>query len=493
MEPSAPRTFISYSHDSTEHEELVLRFAQRLRKDGIDAQIDQYVGGRPPGGWPRWMLDKLDWADFVLLICTETYYRRFRGHEQSDMGKGVDWEGQLITLEIYNAKSRTTKFVPIIFAPRDKEFIPEPLSDQFYCLDSEHRYQELYGLLTGQAGVPLPELGPAKAIPRKGIEPMTFGGQTEKSPSIGKLDEVPDRLPRKPTSGDEITPGANQDGPFKDDASNQDRRKEIALYALISLISFLCGVVLLGLMIWKAELLSRLGLAGNLYYLVLLPMGLAAAGFLFGVLRSYARYSGKQLGGMLELGGPIIGFLLVLILGFVLVKPATTFPFTVYVQGKGGPSDIVLKNSGYVLLDLGGYRQPQPIGAEGQAYFPAIPPTFRGQEVPIVLESDAFELSDPKQKCRLDGSSIYLPVQRKAGHLSGRVQDENGNPLEGAKIGVAGLSTTTDSAGHFEFVIPGDRLKAELDLTASAAGYVTKHYNAVPNASELVIPLARAP
>jgi hypothetical protein len=55
-------------------------------------------------------------------------------------------------------------------------------------------------------------------------------------------------------------------------------------------------------MIWKADLLGRLGLTGNLFYIVLLPMGLAAAGSLFGVVRSYARYSGKQLGGMLELG-----------------------------------------------------------------------------------------------------------------------------------------------------------------------------------------------
>jgi hypothetical protein len=36
--------------------------------------------------------DKLDWADFALLICTETYYRRFRGHEQSDKGK--EWIGK---------------------------------------------------------------------------------------------------------------------------------------------------------------------------------------------------------------------------------------------------------------------------------------------------------------------------------------------------------------------------------------------------------------
>jgi hypothetical protein len=40
---------------------------------------------------------------------------------------------------------------------------------------------------------------------------------------------------------------------------------------MISLISFLCGMVLFGLMIWNADL-------RNLYYLVLLPMGLAAAG-----------------------------------------------------------------------------------------------------------------------------------------------------------------------------------------------------------------------
>jgi hypothetical protein len=63
MAPSPPRVFISYSHDSTEHKELVLRFAQRLRKDGVNAQIDQFVRGRPTEGWPRWMLDKLDWAE----------------------------------------------------------------------------------------------------------------------------------------------------------------------------------------------------------------------------------------------------------------------------------------------------------------------------------------------------------------------------------------------------------------------------------------------
>lgn len=310
----------------------MLRFAQRLRKDGIDAQIDQYVKGKPPGGWPRWMLDRLDWADFVLLVCTETYYRRFRGHEQPDLGKGVDWEGQLITLEIYNAKSRTLKFVPVVFRSEDRAFVPEPLSDHSYLLDSEDRYHELYSLLTGQAGVPPPELGPAKELPTKHVEPLTFGGHAERSAGSEERHERHGSLlgTAQPSRENGGVPSA------KGDSSNRERQMEIVLYALISLISFLCGVGVLSLMIWNAPLLTRLGLAGNLYYLVLLPMGLAASGFLFGVFHSYARYSGKQLGGTLQLGGPLVAFLLVVILGFVLVKPVTTFPLTVYVHGKGG-------------------------------------------------------------------------------------------------------------------------------------------------------------
>jgi len=141
------------------------------------------------------MLDKLDWADFVLLICTETYYRRFRGHEEPGTGKGVDWEGQLITLELYQAKSRTTKFVPVIFASQNEEFIPEPLRDHPYRLDSEDSYRELYAFLTGQAGVPLPELGVAKTLPRNEIEPMRFESSKEQGRSMGKLNGVPDLPP----------------------------------------------------------------------------------------------------------------------------------------------------------------------------------------------------------------------------------------------------------------------------------------------------------
>jgi hypothetical protein len=64
-------------------------------------------------------------------------------------GKGADWEGNLITLEIYNKKSRTKKFVPVLFKSGDETFIPEPLGGQnCYVLDSEEKYD----LLIEQAG-----------------------------------------------------------------------------------------------------------------------------------------------------------------------------------------------------------------------------------------------------------------------------------------------------------------------------------------------------
>lgn len=83
--------FISYSHDSPEHRERGLGLSERLRLDGLKTVLDQYVNGSPEQTWPRWMLDEVEAADRVLVVCTETYYRRFRGHEEAGKGKDVLW------------------------------------------------------------------------------------------------------------------------------------------------------------------------------------------------------------------------------------------------------------------------------------------------------------------------------------------------------------------------------------------------------------------
>jgi hypothetical protein len=84
--PRAPRVFISYSHDSVRHRERVLRLSERLRGDGIDASIDQYVKGTPDATWPRWTLDQVDRAGFVLVVRTEAYYRGLHGSRAPTSG-----------------------------------------------------------------------------------------------------------------------------------------------------------------------------------------------------------------------------------------------------------------------------------------------------------------------------------------------------------------------------------------------------------------------
>ncbi len=94
--------FISYSHDSPEHADRVLALAERLRSDGIDATIDQYETS-PPEGWHRWTDRHIRDATFVLMVCSEIYYRRVMGEERTGTGLGVRWEGNLIYQHFYDA------------------------------------------------------------------------------------------------------------------------------------------------------------------------------------------------------------------------------------------------------------------------------------------------------------------------------------------------------------------------------------------------------
>src|SRR5438128_5623010 len=128
------------------------------------------------------MLDQLDAANFVLVICTGPYYRRFRGHEEPGKGKGGDWEGALITQEIYDSRSRTLKFVPVLFSPEDQKFIPEPLrSINYFALTSEAEYQALYDSLLEQGGVEPGPIGKVKARSRRKGNPLTFKAETASS------------------------------------------------------------------------------------------------------------------------------------------------------------------------------------------------------------------------------------------------------------------------------------------------------------------------
>lgn len=162
MSTPNPRVFISYSHDSDSHRSNIIDLANVLRRNyGIDAWLDAFVESTPPASWPNWMYDEVEKADFVLLVCTETYARRFRGHEDSPgIGLGVRWEGAIITSSLYFAQSDHVKFIPVVVNGEDRRHIMAPLSVTSMYVVGDENGRNLDPLVAHLLGRPLVEPSP---------------------------------------------------------------------------------------------------------------------------------------------------------------------------------------------------------------------------------------------------------------------------------------------------------------------------------------------
>lgn len=155
-----PRVFISYSQDSDAHKQRVLALTQALRGDGIDAIIDQFVD-HPAQGWPRWMVDELAAAQFVLLVVSDGYRKKAEDQVARGSGLGVKWESHLTIQEIYDADARNEKFIPVLLEGVSDAAIPQVLRAWTYYRWPEHNEALLRRLLAQPKVIPAP-LGPPK-------------------------------------------------------------------------------------------------------------------------------------------------------------------------------------------------------------------------------------------------------------------------------------------------------------------------------------------
>lgn len=169
-----------------------MQLSNRLRTEGIGCNIDQYETS-PHEGWPRWMTNQIEEADFVLVVCTEKYEKRYKGKEEAGTGLGAKWEGAIITQELYDSVANN-KFIPIAFSSNDSLYIPVILkSATYYELTTEEVYDELYARLTSQTLVPKPPIGELRQLTPRSLHPF-------ESTSSEKLDSTEDK--QKPDIGE---------------------------------------------------------------------------------------------------------------------------------------------------------------------------------------------------------------------------------------------------------------------------------------------------
>jgi ketosteroid isomerase-like protein len=169
------RVFLSYSHDDKEHCDRVLALAQQLRRDGIDAELDQFHQDELLH-WPRWCEDRMrpENSDYVLCVCSREYRDRVEGRAPADVGKGVFWEGTMLYNALYDQKGHNPRFIAVLLTHAEEAHVPQILNgynrfrlSSFELTDPGSDYAGLYRLLSGQRG----SRSSAQAQPKK-LEPL---------------------------------------------------------------------------------------------------------------------------------------------------------------------------------------------------------------------------------------------------------------------------------------------------------------------------------
>lgn len=124
-----PRVFISYAHDTPEHEEAVRRFYELLRVDcGIDAIFDR-VAAQSPRDWTVWMGRTMAEVDFVLAVVSPHYRAAADAELAPDVRRGAQWETRLLREEFNrNEPSARARILPVVLPGAGVDDIPAWMS-----------------------------------------------------------------------------------------------------------------------------------------------------------------------------------------------------------------------------------------------------------------------------------------------------------------------------------------------------------------------------
>lgn len=161
-----------------------------------------------------------------------------------------------------------------------------------------------------------------------------------------------------------------------------------------------------------------------------------------------------------------------------------TFTATVFVHGKRGTDERILKNQGQVLLGLRGNEMPSSINEKGEATFKEIPGAFAGKRVPIrINHPQPYRATRPDSLYRLEASAaIYVEVALEGtNRLFGKVMDfDTEQWLDSVRVSVENIATFTDEYGWFELFLPEDKQRKFQRVSFYKAGYKIEELDSIP-------------
>jgi len=191
------------------------------------------------------------------------------------------------------------------------------------------------------------------------------------------------------------------------------------------------------------------------FFFLLILLGLISGGFLFGALRSRSKYTGKAYGGTVELGGPVVVLVMVVLLGYRFKPTESSFSLTVNVFGAGGANPTI--GNGTLTAYYGNAHVVKQI-SDGQVILNEIPRELRGEEIRLLPLIEGYSGKELKTAIPPDNSPLNLYVEKVADAvtISGIVLSRKGTVVRDATVVVAdGLARgSTDKFGNFRLTVP---------------------------------------
>jgi len=180
-----PQVFISYSHDTPEHKQWVLKLASDLRRNGVDAVVDQW-NLSPGDDIAVFMEQGLTSAERVVVVCTEGYVQRANNGQG-----GVGYEKMIVTAELIDNLG-TKKFIPIV-RNAGKPAVPTFLGYRLYIdFEDDSKYPSMLDALIREIHhAPDPEKPPIGKNPFEadGSGIVVMGDNQQTTPTVGVVQE----------------------------------------------------------------------------------------------------------------------------------------------------------------------------------------------------------------------------------------------------------------------------------------------------------------
>lgn len=247
----------------------------------------------------------------------------------------------------------------------------------------------------------------------------------------------------------------------KSSAKNADSKKQ-SIWLIVSGIAFLFTLIASGILVFYGKQLEDIGIVGNVYYIVLIPLGFSSAAFLSGAMKSYASFTSNEsfAYGKLHLAGPIVIFILVVGGGFVMPNLNKEKYFDLKFRIIETERANNLLNEGKLILYIG--KEPKTSNIhDGEVIFYNIPTKFSNKSVKVLPVIENYQLADTNEILISSNTDyIDLRVERtkesKETAVRGLIVNSENAPVKNAFVDFGGglASGYTNDKGIFSFTVP---------------------------------------